>query len=366
MRVFQTHTFYKTYLDHFNARCPEAIAAPFEKRRAMLLHDRFMAAHILKPIHDRDPEAFFTVANDELLQGAWARENGLKTTNPKEILKAQVESHRAEVFYTLDPQRWNGELARQLSACVRVRIGWLGVPMHGQDGVGFDAMISNFEPHLVDWRKRGIRCFPFDPSHDPEMCRWGCNTDRPIDICFVGQYNSWLHTRRNEILKAMCELSRENLVSLRLMHRKWRPLAQSGPLARVPTPIRTLPLDLRRITGPPVFGLEMYKLFSQSKIVLNAHLDMAQHRRANMRCFEAMGCGACMLGDDGAYPPGFEPSRQFETYTDHRDLVTKATSLLSADARRRAMADQGRKFIETTYSKDTQWLRFREIVQNAV
>jgi hypothetical protein len=46
------------------------------------------------------------------------------------------------------------------------------------------------------------------------------------------------------------------------------------------------------------------RLIGSSKIVRSGAIDMAGADRGNMRCFEAMGCGALLLSDEGNYPEG--------------------------------------------------------------
>ena len=86
-------------------------------------------------------------------------------------------------------------------------------------------------------------------------------------------------------------------------------LAES-PLGRL-LPLRKhrRPDAIAKIAKAPVFGRELYELIGTSKIVLNGAIDMAGQDRGNMRCFEAMGCGALLVSDDGHYPRGNETGR---------------------------------------------------------
>ena len=67
------------------------------------------------------------------------------------------------------------------------------------------------------------------------------------------------------------------------------------------------PDAIAEIAKPPVFGRQLYELIGSSKIVLNGAIDMAGTDRGNMRCFEAMGCGALLVSDAGGYPDGMQP-----------------------------------------------------------
>ena len=55
------------------------------------------------------------------------------------------------------------------------------------------------------------------------------------------------------------------------------------------------PDAIANLGKPRVFGRRLYDLIGHSKIVLNGAIDMAGEDRGNMRCFEAMGCGALLL-----------------------------------------------------------------------
>jgi len=105
MRLFQNSLLYRSH--PVRGYKPGSERLRFEELRRNFLDDRFGAMHFLKPVLDGEANAFFTNGNDEVLQGQWARENGLRSDASLEsILLAQIEHHRAEVFYNLDPVRF--------------------------------------------------------------------------------------------------------------------------------------------------------------------------------------------------------------------------------------------------------------------
>jgi hypothetical protein len=71
-------------------------------------------------------------------------------------------------------------------------------------------------------------------------------------------------------------------------------LAESAIGAWLPLQKHRRPDAIAGIAKPPVFGRLLYELIGSSKIVLNGAIDMAGTDRGNMRCFEAMGCGALL------------------------------------------------------------------------
>src|ERR1700745_3782683 len=111
MRLFQNAGLYPSYLPRLNALARHA--SGFEGRRRAFLDDRFGALHLLKPVLDGDADTFFTNSDDEILQRHWAQENGLAShTSLEDILLAQIEHHRTEVFYNLDPMRYGSAFVK--------------------------------------------------------------------------------------------------------------------------------------------------------------------------------------------------------------------------------------------------------------
>ena len=191
MRLFQNSAFYPSYLARLNQLA--AGAPSFDARRRIFLDDRFGALHFLKPVLDGDPEAFFTNGDDEILQRHWAREQGLAGKPTLEaILLAQIEHHRAEVFYNMDPVRYPSAFVRKLPGTVRQTLCWRAAPSGNADLTAYGAVLGNFPSILESWRSKGCRAELFFPAHDPVMDDYG-HGDRPIDVLFVGSSlnDSW-------------------------------------------------------------------------------------------------------------------------------------------------------------------------------
>jgi hypothetical protein len=114
----------------------------FAEQLRIFLNDRYSASHFLLPILNCDVEAFFTNGDDELLQRTWARENGLGSkVSLERILLAQIESHRTEVFYNLDPIRYTSEFVRKLPGCIRRVIAWWAAPSRKTDFSAYDLIV---------------------------------------------------------------------------------------------------------------------------------------------------------------------------------------------------------------------------------
>lgn len=360
MRLFQSSGLYPNYLPRLRSLVSDD--ASFDQQVTAFLNDRFGAPHILAPVLNGDPDAFFTNGDDPVLQGAWAREKGLRAdATPEEILQAQIEEHRTEVFYNLDPIRFPSAFIRKLPSTVRVSVGWRAAPLSGADLSAYDLIVSNFPGILRSWKGLGFRTDTLFPAHDPVLDSYSHQTDREVDVLFVGGY-SRLHGRRARILEAVASLASTYTVDYRLDSSRLTRLADSplgmlGPLSRY-----RRPGVIRAVSRQPVFGRQLYALLGSAKIVINAAIDMAGEERGNMRCFEALGAGAALVSDRGVYPPGMEDGKTIVLYDDPVAARDKIEALLQKPAEREAVASAGRAMIASTYSKAAQMARFERLV----
>jgi hypothetical protein len=325
------------------------------------LDDRYGALHFLQPILNGDADAFFTNGDDDILQRQWARENGMRDdTSPENILIAQIEHHRTEVFYNTDPVRYPSAFVRKLPGCVRKTMCWRAAPSGQANLTAYGAVLGNFPSILDAWRRKGCRAELFFPAIDLVMDEYG-NSERTIDILFVGGYSRH-HSRRAKILERVASLAGTWHVVYCLDASRLTRLAES-PLGRM-LPLRKhrRPSEIAKIAKPAVFGRQVYEMIGKSKIVLNGAIDMAGRDRGNMRCFEAMGCGALLLSDAGNYPEGMVADKTIMTYETSGHCLEQIQRCLSDWKGGQTIADNGRKLARDLYSKERQWSLFKTIL----
>ena len=359
MRLFQNSGLYPSYREHFDRLA--ANARGFEGRRRAFLDDRFGALHFLEPILRAHGNAFFTNGDDEVLQQQWATENGLSgQPSPEDILLAQVEQHRTEVFYNLDPVRFPSSFVRRLPGCVRKSVCWRAAPSGNADLTAYHAVLGNFPSILQSWRSRGCRAEMFFPAIDPVMDEY-LGGDRPIDLLFVGGYSRH-HSARARMLAQIADLaSRYNVVFCLDTSRATR-LAESLVGRLLPLARYRRPRSVADVAQAPVFGRQLYEYIGRAKIVVNGAIDMAGNDRGNMRCFEAMGCGALLLSDAGNYPEGMDPGRTIEIYDSPEQAAGIVPQLLQRWPESAEKAARGTSEMSGIYSKSLQWSRFVDIV----
>jgi len=359
MRLFQNSGLMPSYVAYLDELAPPRCT--FDERRRAFLDDRFGALHLLKPILDGDPDSFLTCGGDEKMQRQWARENGLRSRSRLEdILLAQIEHHRTEIFYNLDPLRFPCLFVRKLPGSVRKALCWRAAPSGNADLAAYGAVLGNFPSILEFWRNRGCRAELFFPAIDPKMAEYG-HGDRPIDVLFTGGYSRH-HSARGKILERVAQLADSFNIAYHLDASRLTTLAESLVGRLLPIRQHARPAAIARIARGPVFGRELYRLIGRSKIVLNGAIDMAGRDRGNMRCFEAFGCGALLLSDDGNYPEGMRNGETMLTYSDETNCLEQIKRSLTVWSSVHGIAEAGRQRISELYSKDHQQASFEAIV----
>lgn len=360
MRVFQNSGVYPAYRPRLKELTKNICS--FEEARQVFLADRYGISHILKPVLDGDPSCFFANGDDESTQRLWALEKGLKRdARLDEILLAQIEAHRADVFYNSDPMRYDDVFLKRLPGCVRRTVAWRAAPSQGGQFLSHDVIVNNFLTLLEGYRAQGVRAEYLAPAHDPEMNRYAARTKRPIDVLFVGGYSRH-HSNRARMLEKVARLRGEAAVVMHLDRSRLTRLAETplgwfGPLRKH----RRSP-DIRAVARGPVFGRDLLDVIGDAKIVVNGAVDMAGQDRGNMRVWEALGCGAALVSDAGRYPDEMIENRHFRAYRSADEATGTIRDLLADEDQRRTLANAGHSMIADCFSKQRQWDRFVEIV----
>jgi hypothetical protein len=367
MKVFQSLHRYDPYLPYFEEKY-DTTSMSFKEHLETLIADRFYTLHILKPALDFSEEVFYTLWNYEALQLKWARENGLVETDLKKILYAQIEAYQPDVFYNMSPTFFSKqELEENLDSSI-LKICWSASPFFDNELFkSYKTRLTNIPFDIKPASEVGFRSDLFQPAYDPLMDEYGNNTERPIDLLFYGQYARSIFKKRNKQLDRLLEFKEQSDYNVEILLQYFiekEPVVNIPYIRRYWQKITYPPKSVRTLSGATIFGLDVYKKISQSKIVFNAGVDFSKEFKVNMRNFEVLGCGAHMLSDVGVYPTGFEMGTHFSTYTDIEDCLKKIDRLLKEDTQRLSIAKAGNEMIKNNYTKEQQWQAFQAIVES--
>lgn len=360
MRLFQNSRYYPSLRPKVRELTRNYLT--FAAKIDAFIRFREAGCHILLPVDRQAEWAFFTNGDDAEIQHFWAREHGL---NPRaslaDILRAQIEEHRADVFYNVDATGWPDDFVKSLPGCVKCVIGWHALPFQNVSFAGYDLIVCNFLSVLAGLSREGYRTGYFFPAYDSEMTPFAVREDRPVDVLFVGGYTR-RHKQRSAVLEAVASMADEYNVVFHLDRSRLCRLAES-PIGRLlPLAEHRRPSAVRTVAIEPIFGRDYYRVLSSAKIVLNGSIDMSSSDRGNMRCFEALGSRSLLLTDEGNYPEGMSDGVTMVTYNSPEHALRQIKTLLDDPNHRSSIAQAGHGMISTHYSKEVQWKRFEALV----
>lgn len=265
------------------------------------------------------------VANDFVGRQLWNKENFVGGLDNRASVFNEIMKDRPDCVYFQDLSFFDAEYLVKMKSAGILLAGQCSCPWPGDSAVrNYDFLYSSF-PHYGDrFRKLNI-------EHNFLQIGFGGQKvldklpkpgARPIDISFVGGIGShWQNG--NFILETVARKINEFM---------WWGYG------------RELLPDclLKRIWQGPAFGLDMYKVYLRSKMVLNRHGEVAEGYMNNMRCFEATGCGAMLISEKSHNADYyFEPDKEYVTYSDEEELIEKIRYYQTHDAEREKIARAG-------------------------
>jgi len=357
MKIFMTMNLTPAYAAALSSRFRPGMTS--EQMFDIIWRDR-PKAHIPIPPKGSGTEILLRNFRFEQVQRTWAHEKGMpKSASLEEIALAQIEESGAEILYNHNWVLMSKGFVARLPGCVRMTIAWHGAPAPNRNFTQYDLVLSNFPSlnalHAAQGAKRVAY---FSPSHDPDAEQYIQDAvNRDIDVLFVGTYSRH-HTQRARLIQAIATLDERHRVQLYLQNSRFTRLAETplgwmGPLRKV-----RRPRQVRRIAKPPVFGHDLYRLIGRSKIVINMAINYAGNDRGNMRCFETLSCGACLVSDRGSYPPGFKDGVTFSGYDSVEHALEKIRILLEDPKQAIQLGQAGYNMLRKKYSKNAQWNQF--------
>jgi hypothetical protein len=372
MKVFQiVHSFapFNHYLEEkYNVSIHNYSFSDWKK---ILIDECFNTVHLLLPMYNfSDVNGFFTLWNYKPMQLAWAKEHGFHETDLKEILFAQIEHYKPDVFYNLSPILFSSQEIDRISNKI-IKLSWFAsAEINKIDFSKYDARLTNLPSDFDISGIKGFKSLPFQLSAPEIPQQEYLKSNSLFDVVFFGQYQQKYFSKRNKLVKKLIEIGEKHRLNLSVALMSEKQFKFIFPF-KLPLALhhkfkyQTFPEKIvSKNSTSPLFGLAIYRQMINSKVVFNCHGDNADQYRVNMRIFESLGCGAHMLSDEGLYPKGLNAGQHFSVYKNESDLEKKVLYLLEDNETRKKIAFDGSKALRDIYSKEKQWQLFQKIVED--
>jgi spore maturation protein CgeB len=368
MKVYQCIHKYPPHIPLFEKkyRIAEKLDITFEELQRMIIADGYASSYILQPaLEGKTDEVFYTLWDYERLQHLWAKENGLLTYDLTEIKLAQIAAFEPDVIYDFSAFV-DRDFVRKLPRNSNIiKCCWDGIiQVKPELFPDYDIRISLHKPYIDYWLAKNRPAFELQATIPANWNNYN-SKEKSIDVLFYGQYFEGMFTHRNELINDLVGfLAKSNYkfnIHLQYSEQKKARYNIKG-LRRFFKKIVYPPKIIRKSTQMPIYGEKLYQTIGKSKIVINAYTDFNKDFKSNMRLYEAIGCGAFLISEEGNYPEGFTPGVDFYTYTDTKSLFTQIEKVLSDYSTHSKIAENTRLKITNLYSKEKQWERFKEHV----
>jgi spore maturation protein CgeB len=207
----------------------------------------------------------------------------------------------------------------------------------------YDYVFTSSEHFIPNYKQLGVKNIEYIPfSCDPSFHKKMKLTEEEkqifgADLCFAGNF----YPDRERILKHLLNFD------IKIYGSHWKSFAD---------------LDVVKKYNGYAYGENLVKLFNATKIVLNIHSDKVKYDgiKANLRTFEATGCGSFLLTDK---PQGLEDffkiGKELVCYENLKELIELIEFYLENDKEREKIAREGQK---RAYGDHTTIHRMKKII----
>lgn len=350
--------YYQGFLHSFRKENPNLSQKPYSFQKKVLLDHFFGTADFYSYNLKRlGYQAEDLIVNDPILQGRWAFENGVSFKEesiyskiqmlpllhkilgrPKwiqEITLAQVKEMQPDIVYIHNLSILNADTLKEIKGNCKILVGQIATSLPAKKNIlQFDLILTSFPHYVKLFRSMGIKSEYLKIAFDNRVLEKVGKQKKIYDVTFIGSFSPH-HTKGTKILE---DLSKK--IPVNIWGQGIQFLSPKSPL--------------RKNYHGGAWGIDMYKILAQSKIVVNRHISASRSYANNMRLYESTGMGALLITDKKKnLNEIFKVGEEVIEYNGLDDLIKKVTYYLShADERDKiALNGQRRTLKEHTYQK---------------
>ena len=380
-RFLKISSYYRDFLNSYYVQYPNVAKLDYAAQYSHLMEQYFAwSDNYGRLLAQKGFETMEVIANAALMQKAWAKENGFPDNlSSEETVIKQIAVFKPEIIYFQDVITFNGAFINKIKSsfpCIKLCIGNICSPFSSEQIESFK--VFDYFTVCSPFFQKQLRNFNIESVVIPHAFDWRIlqkldenNIYPETTFMFTGSIipDEGFHSIRLNILE---ELVKEDLPFVfygnlpdKSLIKLWKRQASfvaskfldgiglkkvtdTIPLIRKGRALTSLPRNMK-ISGKlynmayePVFGLEMFKAMSKSKIGFNIHGDCAGDYAANMRLFETTGIGTCLLTDEKSDLHNyFEIDKEVIAYSSADECVEKVKWLINNPAKCSEIAING-------------------------
>ena len=395
-KLLSLSSMYPGFLESFYIKNPQSKHMQYEDQYNLLLNNSTeFAASYTRNFRKLGIDAKCIISNDNSLQTKWKAENGLNSDKSSDILFEQVNSFKPDILWIEDfsclNSGWFTEVRNKIKT-IKLIIAYHCAPYNKEilGKLKNADFIFTCTPGLKkSFEDEGLKVYMVYHGFDNELLT---KIDRKTDTSFnnlifsgsliTGGFN---HNARINLIESLLKekinltlyVTLENRYKIKakqliyILTNFLKKLNMQSITERVPifeygqTPVKSYSDILLKSNNHPLYGMDMYNLFNNSKVVLNMHIDVAGEYAGNMRMFEVTGMGSCLLTDNKKNMEDlFEAGEEVVVYDSPGDCIDKVRWLLENENERAKIARKGQKRTLESHTVEKRCKSIIDIINN--
>lgn len=399
MKIAILSTLYRGAIKWFYKRNPSIAEKPYWEHKQLFDDEVSLWASAWgRALSKQNHDVLTFPLNAKPLLSAWATNESVSEGSHEKIILELLQRFRPDIVWF---DSWNVAILKSIKkhiASIRLVLGVSGSAIGALDIFRETDVILTPAPETVGrLSDKGFTVYHLDHAFDPQWMQNVQRREKDYGAIFIGQIvrGETFHVERERMLKELVEAVDLNIFSPTFDMGIQEVLAtfasQAAYVALLPirkmglsshfsriekirkvlelSHLPRLPYDrqLKKKMSPPVYGVEMLQLLSDSQVVVNIHADSSPSFASNMRLFETTGAGSTLLTEHRKNISDlFRVDTEIVTYTSSQDCAEKAHWLLSHPTECSAIAEAGQRRTqrEHTFAKRAQ--NFLEIVERHI
>jgi len=377
IKFLKATTNYPTYMKGFIKRNPVMKELSYEKALDLYLSDCYGWADFWKINLEATGnfEGVEIIANNELLQKKWAQEHSVRYEENNwqdSILLEQIRFHKPDVLFLVDLYHDNNitKTIRTEVPSIKLILGWDGILWHNPSTYENVDIVLTCVPETAEFYKaHGKNSYYHKFGFETSVLNKLVKNKTPYPVTFTGSLVLTKNYHLNR-LKLVAELSRKTNMKIFAggFPENWNFFDKHRLKETIIEKQFRFAYDLHRIGSVnmgEVFGLDMFNVLYNSKIVFNTHGDNSIKTAANMRMTEATGVGSLLLTDwKENLHELFVPDEEVVTYKTAAEAVDKIKMLLNNEPLRASIAKKGQERTFRDYSYKQRMKELADFLYN--
>ncbi len=398
-KVLKVSSFYRNFLDNYYSTQSEVCNMSYDAQYEHLMATKYGWADFFKQhLEKLGVEVVEIVHNAKHLQEAWHQQ--FSASNNDNILLSQIEFYKPDVIFFQDTKSFSGDFIKHIRtkfSFVKLIFGHICAPFSNSELISYrnyDFLLTCLPSFQQLFTKHNIKSYIFHHGFEASIIdNLTYNKEETFDFTFIGsllsgnefhnqridyienlfnngiklqlytklQFDSYIMLKFKQIAYIIAKVITG--VGLSSVNQLISPLQKVSVLHSIPQKLKLPQIIIDNAINANIFGIDMYNVLANSKIVFNVHGGIAENYAANVRMFETTGVGSLLLTD---YKENihdfFEPDYEVVTYRNADECVEKAKWLLQNPEKAREIAKNGQKRTLKSHNLESRFYEIYEII----